>query len=159
MEYRGQYATRETRFGRTRASSLRRPARQENLPTRAPTATGRKAFEELRELIAALVPESTATKSLDPTKVLEGEKKIATVWAAREREAPTPEAYEKSLAGRWRKLGCAAEGAPYVLHVLVLPLEHGLVLPLEHGSTLLQIEFDPPFPDQSDAAKALAAAL
>ena len=63
------------------------------------------------------------------------------VSAAREREAPTPEVYEKSLAGQWRELGCAAEGAPYVLDGLIAQLDNPLI---------------PPFRDQSDATKALA---
>lgn len=61
---------------------------------------------------------------------------MAKVWAAREREAATPEAYAKTLATQWRELGCAAEGAPYVLHGLIAQLNS-------------------PFRDQSDAAKAL----
>jgi uncharacterized protein YjbI with pentapeptide repeats len=77
---------------------------------------------------------------LDPTKALDGEDEIAKVWSARESESPAPEVYEKSLAGRWRELGCAAEGAPYVLH--------GLQLSNPDAS---------PFRDQSDAALALAA--
>ncbi len=82
--------------------------------------------------------------SMDPTKALEGEDEMAKIWAARERESPTPQAYEKSLAGLWRKTGCAVEGAPNVLHGLVARLNSPLYSP---------------FRDRSDAVKALAAAF
>jgi hypothetical protein len=68
---------------------------------------------------------------------------MAKVWAARERESPYPEVYENSLAGQWRELGCAAEGAPHVLYALIGRLGRD----------------DSPFRDRSDAAKALAAAF
>jgi hypothetical protein len=48
---------------------------------------------------------------------------------------------EKSLAGEWRKTGCAAEGAPYVLHALIVRLGN---------------HFTSRFRDQSDEARALA---
>ena len=81
---------------------------------------------------------------LDPTKALEGENEMAKIWAARERETPAPEVYAKSLAGQWRELGCAAEGAPYVLPGLIRQLS----------------DFHRPrLPDQSDAEKALVAAF
>jgi hypothetical protein len=44
---------------------------------------------------------------------------MAKFWAAREREAPTPKAYAKSVAKQWRKIGCAAERARYVLRRLI----------------------------------------
>jgi hypothetical protein len=59
----------------------------------------------------------------DPRNPLEGENDMAKIWAARERESPTPEAYEKSLAGQWRELGCAAVGAPYVVRALLARLD------------------------------------
>jgi hypothetical protein len=79
---------------------------------------------------------------LDPTTVLEGENEMAKIWAAREREAPRPEVYEKSLAGQWREAGCAATEAPYVLHALIDRLPSSVF-----------------FPDQSPSAKALASAF
>ncbi|MGB6175983.1 MAG: hypothetical protein WBF43_06530, partial [Methylocella sp.] len=82
-------------------------------------------------------------QNLDPTKAVEGEAEMAKIWLARERETPTPEAYEKGLAGQWRELGCAAEGAPYVLDGLIYHL---------------RFAYDWPF-RQSDAATALAAAF
>jgi hypothetical protein len=102
-----------------------------------------------KQLIAKEVPKGDNKRAamarieqrLDPTKALDGQDEMARIWAARERETPTPEAYEQSLAERWRELGCAAVGAPYVLH--------GLVAQLSSPAS--------PFRDQSDAAKALAA--
>jgi uncharacterized protein YjbI with pentapeptide repeats len=107
------------------------------------------SFAELKQIIAKEGPEGNwnaidlekIEQSLDPTKSLEGEDEMAKIWAAREREAPTPEVYEQSLAEQWRKTGCAAEGAPYVLHGLVARLSG-------RGPS--------PFRDQSGWAKDLA---
>jgi hypothetical protein len=82
-------------------------------------------------------------RRLDPDKALKDEDELAKIWAARESEAATREKYEKNAAGRWRETGCAAEGAPYVLHALIA----GLSSPLS------------PFHYQIDAAKALADAF
>jgi hypothetical protein len=110
------------------------------------------SFAKLKQIITEAVPEGDIRRDvteriercLDPTKPLEGEKEMAKIWAARERESPTPEAYVKSLAGQWHELGCAAEGAPYVLPGLVAQLDS---------------HFFSPFREQSDAAKALASAF
>jgi Pentapeptide repeats (8 copies) len=108
------------------------------------------SFAALKQLIAEKVPEGDNKRAamerierrLDPTKALEGEDEMAKVWAAaRESVPPTPEAYEKSLAGQWRELGCAAEGAPYVLHALIARLSSA---------------DSSPFRDQSAAVKTLA---
>jgi uncharacterized protein YjbI with pentapeptide repeats len=109
-------------------------------------------FAELKKLIAEEVPEGAAKRAamerieqrLDPAKALEGEDEMAKIWAAREREAPIPEAYEKSLASQWHIIGCADEGAPYVLHALIVRLSRSDASP---------------FSDRSDEAKALAAAF
>ncbi|HEY4847316.1 MAG TPA: pentapeptide repeat-containing protein [Methylocella sp.] len=103
-------------------------------------------FAALKQLIAKQVSEGDPTRAaikraamerieqrLDPTKALEGEKDMAKIWAVRESEAPTPEAYAKGLAGQWRKAGCAAEGAPYVLRALLARL-HGDVSPFAEDS-------------------------
>ena len=111
------------------------------------------SFAELKLLIAAEVPEGEIRdgamerieQHLDPTKTPEGEDEdeLAKIWAAREREAPTPEAYEKVQARQWGELGCAAEGAPYVVHALIARLSG----------------VDTSDRDQSDAAKSLASAF
>jgi len=82
-------------------------------------------------------------QNLDPSKARTGEDEMATIWAAHERETPAPEVYAKSLAGQWRELGCAAEGAPYVLHGLIARLRW----------------WDSPFRDRSDEATSVAAAF
>jgi uncharacterized protein YjbI with pentapeptide repeats len=110
------------------------------------------SFLELKRLIAKNVPDGdrkravmeTIEQRLDPAKGLKGEDEMTKFWAVRERDSPTSEVYEKSLGREWRKAGCAAEGAPYVLHALIARL----------SSTDTS-----PFRDQSDAAKTLAAAF
>jgi hypothetical protein len=110
------------------------------------------AFKAFKQLISKEVPEDAYKRTaremverhLDPTKTLEGEDEMAEIWATRESATPPPEVYERSLAGIWRETGCAAEGAPYVLH--------GLVAQLNMPDNSL-------FREHSDAAKALAAAF
>ncbi len=110
------------------------------------------SFAGLKQLIAKEVPEGDTRRvamerieqRLDPTKALEGEDEMAKIWAAGEGKSPTPEAYAKTLAGQWRELGCADEGAPYVLHALIVRLS---------------IPAISPFRDQSDEPKSLAAAF
>jgi uncharacterized protein YjbI with pentapeptide repeats len=110
------------------------------------------SFAALKQFIAEVIPEGARKrdavdrieKSLDPDKAHEGEDEMAKIWANRESESPTPEAYVKSLAGQWRELGCAPEGAPYVLHGLVTQLSDPIF---------------PRFSDPSDEAKALASAF
>jgi uncharacterized protein YjbI with pentapeptide repeats len=84
------------------------------------------------------------TKRLDPSKPLEGEDEMAKAWALKASLSPTQEDYAKSLTGRWSKMGCAPEGAPYVLHGLVAQLTDPIF---------------PRFHDQSDVTTALAAAF
>jgi hypothetical protein len=50
--------------------------------------------------------------------------------------------YEAALAKRWRELGCAAEGAPYVI-----------------GGLLRQLEFEGPFAEESPQKHILARAF
>jgi len=97
------------------------------------------SFAALKQGITAGVPEgdnrslamARIEQSLDPTKHLEGEKEMAKIWAAHELEFAY-EKYIESLAGQWRELGCAAEGAPYVLHALIARFSSPLsISPLE----------------------------
>jgi hypothetical protein len=97
---------------------------------------------EVSEGVEKFAAMARIERRLNPAKALEGEKEMAEIWAAREGMSPTPEAYAKTLAGQWRKLGCAAEGAPYVLQGLVRQLSD---------------TWSSPFRDQSAEAKALAA--
>jgi hypothetical protein len=132
--------------------------RRETDPTESPNEVHEcywpaTSFAALKELIAEKVPEGAYKRAamkqieqrLDPTKALEGADEMAKIWAGRERETPPPEAYAKSLARQWRELGCAAEGAPYVLQALIARSRFTIS--------------ETPFRDQSDAAKALAAAF
>jgi hypothetical protein len=76
-------------------------------------------------------------------------------------------AYEKSLAGQWREVGCAAGGAPYVLQALIARLSSPHTSLFQDASdevkaltaTLLDRLDTSPFQDGSHAAKALAAAF
>jgi uncharacterized protein YjbI with pentapeptide repeats len=56
---------------------------------------------------------------LDPAKPLKDEAEMAQNWAERQRSSPTPTDYEVELARRWREIGCAADGSPYVLKTLI----------------------------------------
>ncbi len=102
---------------------------------------GRSAFSyAAMRAFKRMVEKDAIEQRLDPTKALEGENEMAKIWAARERESPTPEAYAKSLTGQWRNTGCTADGAPYVLHALLARLSR----------------YNTPFRDQSGWARELA---
>jgi hypothetical protein len=77
--------------------------------------------------------------TLDPTKALDGEDEMAKIWAARERESPIPEVYAKSLAGQWREIGCATEGAPYVLHAFIRRFSDPEISPFRHQSEQIKL--------------------
>jgi hypothetical protein len=110
------------------------------------------AFAALKQRIAAEVPEGENKRvamerieeRLDPTKAMEGEDEMAKIWTVQANSSPAPEVYAKSIAGQWRELGCAAEGAPYVLHALI---------------SRLSIPAISPFRGRSEEAKALASAF
>jgi hypothetical protein len=84
-------------------------------------------FEKLKKMIAEQVPEGDFQRAaakrieqrLDKTKAMEGEDEIENVWAAQASSSPAPKVFEKSLAEQWRKTGCDANGAPYVLRALL----------------------------------------
>jgi uncharacterized protein YjbI with pentapeptide repeats len=54
-------------------------------------------------------------QTLDPKKPLDGEEEIARRWIDLQDLSPAPNLYEKRLADLWRGLGCAPDGAPFVL--------------------------------------------
>jgi hypothetical protein len=115
-----------------------------------------QSFNELKQLIAEQIPEgdmrSYAMKRieqrLDPSKALMGEDEMAKVWENKARSSPTTQIYEKHLAGFWREIGCAAEGAPYVLRGLFAQLERS-------GGRV----FETPFRTQSPQKLVLAKAF
>jgi uncharacterized protein YjbI with pentapeptide repeats len=102
-------------------------------------------FEDLKRLIAKQIPEGYRREAamkrieerLDPGKNLPGEEEMAKIWTD---HSPTPvvhktyaeamraiasasEDYENSLAEQWHEIGCADEGAPYVLRALLRRLD------------------------------------
>jgi uncharacterized protein YjbI with pentapeptide repeats len=58
-------------------------------------------------------------RNLDPTKPLDGEEEMARRWIELQGASPEPDIYEEKLANVWRGIGCAADGAPFVLTGLV----------------------------------------
>jgi hypothetical protein len=53
---------------------------------------------------------------------LEGEDEMAKVWKAQASSSPGVKLYEKRLAKLWRKIGCVAEDAPYMIRGLLVQL-------------------------------------
>jgi hypothetical protein len=54
---------------------------------------------------------------LNPTKSLKGEEAMAERWSALERSS-AESSFEEEQIKQWQAIGCAAEGAPYVLTAL-----------------------------------------
>ncbi|MGA9487043.1 MAG: hypothetical protein WBV25_08220, partial [Methylocella sp.] len=110
------------------------------------------SFEELKQLIAEKVPDgelqhyadTRITVHLDPAKDLPEEDEMAKVWAIQMSSSPAADLYETSLAEQWRKTGCSAEGAPYVLQKLLARLDN---------------PSPPPFDEHSQEGPKLAAAF
>lgn len=133
-------------------------------------------FDELTRLITEQVPEGefrdAALKrielTLDPNKDIEREDKIAQEWINREASSVGRDSYEKSLAARWYKLGCAADESPYLLRGLL----RGMVDPnvtqvnksiqdfISLGAVSAQLNELSPFgPDSAEVPKLAAAFL
>ncbi len=88
------------------------------------------AFDKLKQLLNHDIPEGKAKTQaleriqiLDPAKSLPEAPEIAQRWAVLQNAPPAPAVYEKGLAEQWRKIGCAADGAPYVLTNLAFMLD------------------------------------
>jgi hypothetical protein len=62
-------------------------------------------------------------QNLDPAEPLTGEDEMAKRWSELQAVSPQPDVYEKKLAELWRGIGCASEGAPFVLTGLVEHIE------------------------------------
>lgn len=84
------------------------------------------AFDALNKEIIKQAPEGDRRRSalarierLDPNKPLEREDEMASVWAALEQSSPAADAFETIVAEQWRKAGCDAKGAPYVVRGLL----------------------------------------
>jgi hypothetical protein len=52
---------------------------------------------------------------LNPFVPLEGDNEIAERWIELQDSSPAQDLYEKELADIWRKIGCRADGAPFVI--------------------------------------------
>jgi len=63
---------------------------------------------------------------LDPAKLLPEEQEIAQHWADLQNASLASDLYERGLTEQWRKIGCAAYGAPYVLSKLSEMLANNL---------------------------------
>jgi hypothetical protein len=60
---------------------------------------------------------------LDPAKPLKDEAEMAQRWAELQSSSLTQSAYEEELFNQWRRIGCAVDGAPYVLTALIQRLQ------------------------------------
>jgi hypothetical protein len=60
---------------------------------------------------------------LDPAKPLEDEAEMAQRWAELQSSSLTLSAYEGELFNQWQRIGCAVDGAPYVLTSLTQTLQ------------------------------------
>jgi uncharacterized protein YjbI with pentapeptide repeats len=63
---------------------------------------------------------------LDPAKPLKDEAEMAQRWVELHNSSLTPSAYEGELFNQWQRIGCAADGAPYVLTALIQRLRFHL---------------------------------
>jgi hypothetical protein len=60
---------------------------------------------------------------LDPAKPLKDEVEITQRWAELQSSSLTLSAYEGELFNQWQRIGCAVDGAPYVLTGLIHTLQ------------------------------------
>jgi uncharacterized protein YjbI with pentapeptide repeats len=58
-------------------------------------------------------------KVLNPSNPVEGENDMAQQWANLQAHPPMPSAYETEVVRQYEEIGCAADGAPYVLEQLL----------------------------------------
>ena len=87
-------------------------------------------LDSLKRLIEHDVPErhgrtaiiARFEQDLDPAKTLDGEQEMARHWIELQGASPEPDLYEEKLADAWREIGCAADGAPFVLTGLIRSL-------------------------------------
>jgi hypothetical protein len=56
---------------------------------------------------------------LDQRSPLDGENEMAGAWAALAQSSPLGTVYEKRLVDQWLEIGCAADGAPFVILGLI----------------------------------------
>jgi uncharacterized protein YjbI with pentapeptide repeats len=63
---------------------------------------------------------------LDPAKPLNNEAEMAQRWAELQSSSLSQSAYEEELLNQWQRIGCAADGASYVLRAFIQRLQSGL---------------------------------
>jgi len=93
-----------------------------NLITSAVGVTAER-FAALKQLLLDRLSDGPRRKRalqqvamLDPAAPLPGEERLAEVWTRWAQSPPAPNDREKSLVEVSQKIGCAADGAPYVIH-------------------------------------------
>jgi uncharacterized protein YjbI with pentapeptide repeats len=83
------------------------------------------SFGAFKRWIEDIVPEQlreyalAGIKTLNPETTPSEEKEMAEYWEKLQSLSPAPAIYEAKLAEQWRLIGCAADGAPYVLAGLI----------------------------------------
>jgi uncharacterized protein YjbI with pentapeptide repeats len=92
------------------------------------------AFEALKGMVIDQVPEGDKRRatverikqSLDPSMAFDGEREIAKEWTKHEQSSAhavsrdsAAKQWSARVAEQWREVGCAADGAPYVIRALL----------------------------------------
>lgn len=88
-----------------------------------------QSYALLRSVIEQQVPEGQrdeALKRIEPLgKPPSAEDEVsAKAWRELEKSSPSPQVYRKGLVDRLKKIGCATEGAPYVISGLITQLAY-----------------------------------
>lgn len=111
----------ETAPGRREASVPRRPPA--DCTGSNPCDWTAERFAALKQLLLDRLSDGPRRKRalqqvamLDPAAPLPGEERLAEVWTRWAQSPPAPNDREKSLVEVSQKIGCAADGAPYVIH-------------------------------------------
>jgi uncharacterized protein YjbI with pentapeptide repeats len=89
---------------------------------------------------AAMMPAQVLKRldpRLDPAKPLKDEAEMAQRWSELQSSSLTRSAYEKELFNQWQRIGCAVDGAPYVLTALIKRLQYSMS-PFEYNSPELE---------------------
>ena len=106
----------------TRIETCRRPCTETWLPLAELGANPDKA-QLLGAFLDAAHLESASLR--DVSAGMDAISKALTQGARFAAARPAPDVYERGLAEQWRVIGCAPEGAPYVLGKLVEALDTG----------------------------------
>jgi hypothetical protein len=63
---------------------------------------------------------------------------MAQRWSELQSSSLTLSAYEEELFNQWKRIGCAVDGAPYVLTALIQRLQPPFVSPFKYNSPQLE---------------------